>query len=173
MSAAGEFLPLNMAVLTVSDTRTEATDTSGQLLAERLASAGHLLAARELVQDDIYLIRAHVSSWIANPDIHVVIITGGTGFSGRDTTPEAIMPLLDKQIEGFGELFRQISYEEIGSSTVQSRALGGLANRTAIFCVPGSTNACATAWDCILVEQLNSQHRPCNFVKLLLHGTHA
>lgn len=173
MSAAGEFLPLNMAVLTVSDTRTQATDTSGQLLAERLTSAGHQLSARELVQDDIYLIRAQVSNWIANPDIQVVIITGGTGFSGRDTTPEAVSPLLDKHIEGFGELFRQISYEEIGSSTVQSRALGGLANLTAIFCVPGSTNACATAWDRILVEQLDSQHRPCNFVKLLLHGNHA
>ncbi|NNF17635.1 MAG: molybdenum cofactor biosynthesis protein B, partial [Gammaproteobacteria bacterium] len=137
---------LTIAVLTVSDTRTLENDTSGDYLVGALQEAGHELAHRLLIKDDVYDIRAVVSEWIASPAIHVVLITGGTGFSGRDSTPEAISPLLDKHVEGFGELFRQVSYTEIGNSTVQSRALAGLANRTLIVCMPGSTNACKTAW---------------------------
>lgn len=162
--ASKEFLPLNMAVLTVSDTRSLDTDTSGQLLIDRLGAAGHTLADRNLIQDDIYQLRAVVSGWIANPDIQVVLITGGTGFTDRDSTPEALSPLFDKAVEGFGELFRQVSYEEIGTSTLQSRAVAGLANRTLVFCMPGSTNACATAWDKILGEQLDARTKPCNFI---------
>ena len=164
MSAEKSFVPLQVAVLTVSDTRTPDTDTSGQYLVEQLQQAGHTLANRVVVKDDIYQIRAQVSAWIASEDVQAVILTGGTGFSGRDSTPEAITPLLDKTIEGFGELFRHISYLEIGTSTLQSRALAGLANRTAIFCVPGSTGACRTAWEGILSSQLDSRHRPCNLV---------
>ncbi len=162
-----EFVPLNIAVLTVSDTRTRENDTSGQALAEGAETAGHRIADRTLIPDDVYLMRAVVSSWIADPGIQVVLITGGTGFTSRDSTPEAITPLLDKQIEGFGELFRSVSYDEIGTSTVQSRALAGLANGTVIFAVPGSTNACKTAWNKIIKEQLDSRHRPCNFVGIL------
>lgn len=158
-----DFFPLNMAVLTVSDTRTRADDKSGDTLVGCLTEAGHRLHDRALVKDDIYQIRAHVSRWIADAETQVVLVTGGTGFSGRDSTPEAVSPLLDKQIEGFGELFRQISFNEIGTSTIQSRALGGLANRTLIFCLPGSTNACKTAWQKILQAQLDSRTRPCNF----------
>ena len=161
------FVPLNIAVLTVSDTRTPETDTSGDTLVERLKNAGHTLVDRDIVRDDIYLLRARVSQWIADVDTQVIILTGGTGFSHRDSTPEAISPLLDKQIEGFGELFRQISYEEIGTSTIQSRALGGLANGTLIFCLPGSTGACRTGWDRIISEQLDARHRPCTFVGTL------
>lgn len=161
---------LNIAVLTLSDTRTLAEDRSGDTLVERLEAAGHQLLDRALIPDDIYQMRAVVSRWIADPEIQVILATGGTGFSGRDSTPEAIRPLLDTEIEGFGELFRQLSWAEIGSSTVQSRALGGLANRTAIFCLPGSTGACRTAWDKILLEQLDSTHKPCNFVGILRHG---
>tara|TARA_R110000764_G_scaffold112761_10_gene199853 strand:+ start:84439 stop:84975 length:537 start_codon:yes stop_codon:yes gene_type:complete len=161
------FTPLSIAVLTVSDTRTIDTDTSGQLLADSLSEAGHHLADRQLQPDDIYQIRAVVSVWIARPDVQVVLITGGTGFTGRDSTPEAITPLLDKMVDGFGELFRHISWQEIGTSTLQSRALAGLANRTLIVCVPGSTNACRTAWTKILQEQLDSRTRPCNFVQHL------
>ncbi|MEJ2417688.1 MAG: molybdenum cofactor biosynthesis protein B [Exilibacterium sp.] len=161
-------IPLNMAVLTISDTRTEATDKSGQWLADALRETGHRLADREIVKDDVYQIRAVISRWIADRGIQVALLTGGTGFAGRDSTPEAVAPLLDKEITGFGELFRHISYHQIGSSTVQSRALGGLANNTVIFCLPGSTNACKTAWDGILREQLDNRHRPCNFVELLL-----
>ncbi len=161
-------IPLNMAVLTISDTRTEATDKSGQWLADVLRETGHRLADREIVKDDVYQIRAVISRWIADRGIQVALLTGGTGFAGRDSTPEAVAPLLDKEITGFGELFRHISYHQIGSSTVQSRALGGLANNTVIFCLPGSTNACKTAWDGILREQLDNRHRPCNFVELLL-----
>ena len=157
------FIPLNAAVLTVSDSRTLDQDTSGQLLVDRLQDAGHQLADRQLCIDDIYQVRAIVSGWIANPEIQVVISTGGTGFSGRDSTPEAIKPLFDKEVEGFGELFRQLSYNEIGTSTVQSRAIGGMANRTLIFCLPGSTGACRTGWEAIIKEQLDSRHRPCNF----------
>ncbi|MES3040377.1 MAG: molybdenum cofactor biosynthesis protein B [Pseudomonadota bacterium] len=164
MSAEKSFVPLQVAVLTVSDTRSLDTDTSGQYLAEQLQQAGHVVAARVIVKDDIYQIRAQVSAWIASDDVQAVILTGGTGFSGRDSTPEAIQPLLDKNIDGFGELFRHISYLEIGTSTLQSRALAGLANRTAIFCVPGSTGACRTAWEGILNSQLDSRHRPCNLV---------
>ena len=158
---------LNCSVLTVSDTRTPQTDTSGDLLANALAEAGHRLVDRQIVKDDIYQIRAVVSRWIAGPEVQVVLITGGTGFSGRDSTPEAIAPLFDKEIIGFGELFRHLSIEQIGSSTVQSRALAGLANKTALFALPGSNNACRTGWDGILKQQLDSRHKPCNFVGLL------
>ncbi len=161
------FVPLNISVLTVSDTRTTETDTSGRYLAQATTEAGHQLGDHTIVKDDIYQIRATLSQWIANPLIHCVLITGGTGFAGRDSTPEAVTPLLDKEILGFGELFRQISFTEIGSSTIQSRCLGGLANRTAIFCLPGSNHACKTAWEGILKQQLDSTHKPCNFVKLL------
>ncbi|MBY4676836.1 molybdenum cofactor biosynthesis protein B [Marinobacterium arenosum] len=166
-AATAELVPLNIAVLTVSDTRTEANDTSGDALVERLQQAGHRLATRTIVKDDVYQMRAVVSAWIADPQVQVIISTGGTGFYQRDSTPEAMAPLFDKQIEGFGELFRQISYREIGSSTIQSRALGGLANGTLIFCLPGSTGACRTGWDKILAEQLDARHRPCNFVEIL------
>ena len=159
---------LKVAVLTVSDTRTEDTDRSGQALVQRLEAAGHQLADKQIVIDDIYRIRAAVSGWIADPEVQVILTTGGTGFTGRDSTPEAVSALLDKRIEGFGELFRQLSYQEIGSSTVQSRCLGGMANHTVVFCLPGSTGACRTAWDGILAEQLDSRHRPCNFANLVI-----
>lgn len=158
------FVALRVAVLTVSDTRSLATDTSGQYLVDQLTDAGHVVTDRAIVIDDIYQIRARISTWIAADDVQTVIITGGTGFSGRDSTPEAVLPLLDKTIDGFGELFRHISYGEIGTSTLQSRALAGLANRTAIFCVPGSTSACRTAWEGILSPQLDNRTRPCNLV---------
>jgi molybdenum cofactor biosynthesis protein B len=159
-----EFIPLNLCVLTVSDTRTIDSDTSGAKLIELANSEGHEIYDRALVIDDIYQIRAVVSKWIADDQANVIIITGGTGFSGRDSTPEAVEPLFDKSVDGFGELFRQVSYEEIGTSTIQSRALSGIANYTLIFCVPGSTNACNTAWCKIIAEQLRSTTRPCNFV---------
>jgi len=158
-----EFVPLNIAVLTLTDTRTFANDTSGQALEDMLTDAGHNIAARELCKDDIYICRAIVSGWIADENVDVVLTTGGTGLTNRDSTPEALAPLFDTGIEGFGELFRQLSYDEIGTSTIQSRALAGLANKTLIFCMPGSTGACRTAWNGILAEQLDSQHRPCNF----------
>ncbi|MDT4811844.1 Molybdenum cofactor biosynthesis protein B [compost metagenome] len=158
------FVPLNIAVLTVSDTRSLETDTSGQLFVDRLTAAGHNLAARVLLKDDLYKIRAQVATWIADDSVQVVLITGGTGFTGRDSTPEAVACLLDKQVDGFGEYFRQISVADIGTSTMQSRALAGLANGTLVCCLPGSTNACRTAWDGILAEQLDNRHRPCNFV---------
>jgi len=159
-----EFKAAKIAVLTVSDTRNEETDTSGGYLAQSLQDAGHLLADKKIVIDDPYKIRAIVSNWIADDNIEAVLITGGTGFTSRDTTPEAVSVLFDKQVEGFGELFRHVSYQEIGSSTIQSRALAGFANQTVIFCMPGSTGACKTAWTKIIVEQLNSQHKPCNFM---------
>jgi molybdenum cofactor biosynthesis protein B len=159
-----EFIPLNISILTLSDSRTFENDTSGQALVDSLKAAGHRLAARELCKDEIYTSRAIVSAWIADPGIDVIISTGGTGLTKRDSTPEALKPLFDQHIEGFGELFRQLSYEEIGSSTVQSRALAGLANQTLVFCLPGSTGACRTGWNRILKEQLDSSHRPCNFV---------
>lgn len=162
------FVPLNIAVLTVSDTRSLATDTSGQLFVDRLTAAGHHLAERVLLKDDLYKIRAQVAHWIAEDQVQVVLITGGTGFTGRDSTPEAVTCLLDKQVDGFGELFRQISHADIGTSTIQSRALAGMANGTLVCCLPGSTNACRTAWDGILAEQLDARHRPCNFVSHLL-----
>lgn len=163
------FVPLNIAVLTVSDTRTEEDDGSGRLLVERVQQAGHKLAEKKISKDDIYRIRAIVSNWIAEPDIHAILITGGTGFTLRDSTPEAVKPLLDKEIEGFGELFRQISVRDIGTSTIQSRALGGFANHTVLFCMPGSTNACATAWDELIRLQLDSETSPCNFVGVLIN----
>ncbi|MGH1540451.1 MAG: molybdenum cofactor biosynthesis protein B [Arenicella sp.] len=162
--ANSDFTPLNIAVLTVSDTRTLETDTSGSFLVEALQAEGHKLADRKLLLDDTYQIRACVSNWIADADINVVISTGGTGFTPRDVTPEALSPLFDKPIDGFGELFRQISYTEIGTSTVQSRCLAGIANRTIIACLPGSTGACKTGWTGILQQQLDNRHRPCNFV---------
>ncbi|MBF7052390.1 molybdenum cofactor biosynthesis protein B [Halomonas sp. KAO] len=165
---AEPMIPLTVAVLTVSDTRTEESDRSGQALVERLERTGHRLADKHIVRDDIYQIRAVVAAWIADPDIQVVLTTGGTGFTGRDSTPEAVSVLMDKRIEGFGELFRQLSWQEIGSSTVQSRCLAGLANGTVIFCLPGSTGACRTAWDGILAEQLDSRHKPCNFANLVI-----
>lgn len=167
MSAAREFRPLRLAILTISDTRTLENDTSGDTLVQRLTQAGHQLAERALLTDDIYRIRALVSRWIAEPEVEVIITTGGTGLTGRDGTPEAVRPLLDKHIDGFGELFRMLSYQEIGSSTMESRALAGVANGTIIFCVPGSTGACRTAWDRIIVEQLDARHGPCNLVQLL------
>jgi len=166
-SEAQEQVALGVAVLTVSDTRSSADDSSGDYLAKAALEAGHQLRDRDLVPDDIYRIRAVLSQWIADPGVQVVLITGGTGFAGRDSTPEAVAVLFDKHIEGFGELFRSLSYEEIGTSTVQSRALAGLANRTAIFCLPGSTGACRTGWSRILRDQLDSRNRPCNFVAVL------
>jgi molybdopterin adenylyltransferase len=171
MHGTADFKPLNIAVLTLSDTRTLATDTSGDALVELLTQAGHHLVARELCADNVYQMRAIVSGWIADAGIHVVITTGGTGFTHRDSTPEALIPLFDKNIEGFGELFRQRSVEEVGSSTVQSRCCAGLANKTLVFCLPGSTGACRTAWNRILQEQLDSRHRPCNFVAITALGS--
>ena len=156
---------LKIAVLTISDSRCFQTDSSGSWLQEAIENDGHELVDRKIVVDDIYQMRAIVSSWIAEDDIEVVITTGGTGFTGRDSTPEALAPIFDKHIEGFGELFRQLSYDEIGTSTVQSRCLAGLANRTAIFCLPGSTGACKTGWNGIIREQLDSTFEPCNFVQ--------
>lgn len=165
--AEKEFIPLNITVLTVSDTRTLENDTSGQYLIEQLVEAGHNCYDRQLVVDCKYGIRALVSGWIADSSTQVVLITGGTGFSDRDVTPEAVEPLFDKAVEGFGELFRQVSYQEIGNSTIQSRCAAGMANNTLIFCVPGSTGACGTAWNSMIRDQLDSRHGPCNFVKHL------
>jgi len=161
------FIPLNIAVLTVSDTRSEADDSSGALLRDQALAAGHRVVAREIVRDDIYQLRAVLSRWIADPQVQVVISTGGTGITGRDSTPEALAPLLDKTLEGFGELFRSVSFAEIGTSTLQSRALAGLANGTFLFCLPGSSGACRTAWEQILEPQLDHRTRPCNFAQLL------
>jgi len=162
-----EFIPVRIAVLTVSDSRTEATDTSGKALVERLVAAGHVLTAKRIVPDNIYSMRAEVSRWIADPEINVIITTGGTGITGRDSTPEAIRPLLDKELEGIGELFRWLSYRDIKTSTVASRALGGVANATFIFCLPGSTGACRTGWDELIEPQLDYRNSPCNVVELL------
>ena len=158
---------LKCSVLTISDSRTLKEDTSGALLEEMLKADGHELQSRDLVRDDIYQIRARVSSWIADDAVQVIITTGGTGFTGRDSTPEALLPLFDKTIDGFGELFRQLSYDEIGASTIQSRCIGGLANATLIFALPGSSNAVKTGWSRILSPQLDVTTRPCNFVELL------
>jgi molybdenum cofactor biosynthesis protein B len=165
--AGREFLPVGIAVLTVSDSRDEQSDKSGHLLADRLQKAGHRLAEKLIVPDDIYLIRAAVSRWIAEPSVQVVITTGGTGVTGRDGTPEAVQPLLDKVLDGFGEMFRSISFRDIGTSTLQSRALAGVANGTYVFCVPGSSGACATAWDELIAAQLDVRTRPCNLVELM------
>lgn len=162
-----EFVPLDISVLTVSDTRTEATDKSGMLLVDRLTAAGHRLADKRIVRDDIFDIRAAVSAWIASPDVDAIICTGGTGITGRDGTPEAVAVLLEKQIDGFGELFRMLSYEEIGTSSLQSRCLAGVANGTYVFCLPGSSSACRTGWDKLISFQLDHRTRPCNLVELI------
>lgn len=162
-----EFTPLNIAVLTISDTRDESNDKSGAVLVEQIFNTGHHVAERTIVPDNIYQIRAIVSQWIVNSNIDVIITTGGTGVTGRDGTPEAITPLLDKTLEGFGEVFRFISFNEIKTSTIQSRAIAGVANGTYIFCLPGSANACQTAWNNLIQAQLDSRTRPCNLVQLM------
>ncbi|TFH87725.1 molybdenum cofactor biosynthesis protein B [Billgrantia azerbaijanica] len=169
--ADASFAPLGIAVLTVSDTRGFDRDGSGDLLSERLSEAGHALVERRIVPDDVYRIRAVVSKWVVRDDIHVILVNGGTGFTPRDTTPEALTPLFDKAVEGYGELFRHLSLATIGTSTIQSRAVAGVANRTLIFAMPGSPKACATAWDGILAEQLDARTRPCNFVAMVLPDT--
>ena len=161
------FLPLRISVLVVSDTRTEETDTSGKIFTERLTEEGHSLAEKCIVPDDIYQIRAVLSRWIVDPAVDIILTTGGTGLTGRDGTPEAVIPLFDKVIEGFGEMFRQISYDEISTSTIQSRVTAGVANGTYIFCLPGSSGACRTGWDKILSTQLDIRSRPCNFAEML------
>jgi len=158
---------MNVAVLTTSDSRTEETDTSGKALVEHLTEAGHKLYEQIILRDDVYELRATVSRWIADKNVDVVLVTGGTGMTGRDITPEALLPLFDKNIEGFGELFRWISYQEIKTSTIQSRAIAGIANGTLIFCMPGSTGACNTAWNSILKDQLDIRNGPCNFAEQL------
>lgn len=167
MPAERDFIPLNIAVLTVSDSRTLEDDTSGQVLVQRIEDAGHRLAARQIVKDDIYHIRAVVSHWIADEHVQVVISTGGTGLTGRDGTPEAFRPLFDKEIEGFGEMFRKISWDLIGTSTMQSRATAGVANGTYMFVLPGSSGACRDGWDNLIKAQLDYRTRPCNMVELM------
>ena len=167
MASNREFISLSIAVLTISDTRTMAEDTSGQVLEDRLKEEGHKLADRKIAPDDIYQIRAVTSAWIADPKVDVIITTGGTGVTGRDGTPEAMSVLLDKEIEGFGELFRMISWEEIRTSSIQSRALAGVANGTYIFCLPGSSGACRTGWDNLIKEQLDHRTSPCNLAMLI------
>ena len=162
-----EFKPLDIAVLVVSDSRTEKTDKSGKLLARRLEQAGHRLYEKSIVADDIYQIRGLVSRWCAAADVDAILTTGGTGVTGRDGTPEAVSVLFDKEIEGFGELFRYLSYQEIGTSSLQSRAVAGVAGGTYIFSLPGSSGACATAWDKIISHQLDYRTRPCNLVELM------
>ncbi|QNP39890.1 molybdenum cofactor biosynthesis protein B [Lysobacter solisilvae (ex Woo and Kim 2020)] len=166
MTAERDFLPLRLCVLTVSDTRTSAEDTSGDYLVAALTDAGHALADRALLRDDRYQLRARVSQWIADASIDGILVTGGTGFTGRDSTPEALLPLLDKEMPGFGELFRALSFAEIGTSTLQSRAFAGLANGTFLFALPGSTSACRTAWEKIIHAQLDARTRPCNLATL-------
>ena len=166
MSAAIEFVPLSLCVLTVSDSRTPENDTSGDYLAEALQAEGHRLHARALLPDDKYRLRAQVSAWIADAAVDGILLTGGTGFTGRDSTPEALLPLLDKQMPGFGELFRTLSFEEIGTSTLQSRAFAGLANATFVFALPGSTSACRTGWEQIIRAQLDARTKPCNLANL-------
>jgi len=162
-----DFIPLKSVILTVSDSRTEADDKSGGRLRDQVEDAGHQVVAKEIVPDDVYQMRAVFSRWIADLQVQVVLATGGTGITGRDSTPEAVAPLLDKRIEGFGELFRALSYEEIGPATIQSRTMAGLANGTFIFCLPGSSGACRTAWDKILRPQLDHRTKPCNFAQLI------
>lgn len=166
-SNARQFIPLKIAIMVVSDSRTEETDTSGKALVDRLTKAGHYCADKAIIADDIYLIRAKLSNWIADPDINAIITTGGTGVTGRDGTPEAVQPLLDKELTGFGEVFRNLSYDEIGTSTIQSRAIAGVANGHYIFCVPGSSGACRTAWDKLISAQLDYRTRPCNLVEVM------
>jgi molybdenum cofactor biosynthesis protein B len=167
MSAKDVFVPLSLCVLTVSDTRTADNDTSGDYLCAALSEAGHTLHARAISRDDKYALRAIVSNWIAAAGVHGILVTGGTGFTGRDSTPEALRPLLDKEMPGFGEMFRVLSFEEIGTSTLQSRAFAGLANDKFIFCLPGSTSACRTAWEKLLRAQLDARTRPCNLAGLM------
>ena len=162
-----QFVPLKFAVLTISDTRSLKDDKSGALLVQRIVAAGHLVSERSLVPDDVQAIRARVKAWIADPLIDVIITTGGTGFTGRDVTPEAVRPLFEKEIEGFSALFHMLSYQTVGTSTVQSRACGGLAGGTYIFCVPGSPGACTDAWNGILKAQLDNRHRPCSFIEIM------
>lgn len=162
--ALSEFQALRIAVLTISDTRTLATDGSGQTLVDGLQAAGHILHDRALVPDDIWQIRARLCAWVADPQVQVVLLTGGTGFTARDNTPQAVAPLLEKHVDGFGELFRQVSLEQIGTSTIQSRALAGLSNGTLVCCLPGSPGACHTGWEAILHKQLDCRTTPCNFV---------
>lgn len=161
------FIPTTIAVLTVSNSRTQDDDKSGNLLVERLKNSGHRLFAKKIVRDDIFEVRAAVSTWIAEPEVQVVLTTGGTGVTGHDGTPEAVQPLLEKIIDGFGEIFRYLSYDEIGTSSLQSRALAGVANGTYVFCLPGSSGACRTAWDKLLQHQLDYRTRPCNLVELM------
>jgi len=167
MSSNREFISLNLAVLTISDSRTEADDTSGKTLVERAQDAGHQVKDKRIVADDIYQIRAAISDWFASPEIHAIVTTGGTGVTGRDGTPEAVKPLLDKEIEGFGEMFRMISYDEIKTSALQSRAIAGVANGTYIFCLPGSSGACRTGWDSIIKDQIDHRTSPCNLAMLI------
>jgi molybdenum cofactor biosynthesis protein B len=167
MDSDKPFIPLNIAVLVVSDSRTEADDVSGKVLVERVTEAGHKVFAKTIVTDDIYQIRAVVSAWIADANVHAVISTGGTGVTGRDGTPEAVQPLLDKTLDGFGEVFRMLSYQDIKTSTIQSRAIAGVANATYVFCLPGSSGACRTAWDSLIKDQLDHRTRPCNLVQLI------
>ncbi|HJU40713.1 MAG TPA: molybdenum cofactor biosynthesis protein B [Tahibacter sp.] len=167
MTAATDFRPLTLCVLTVSDTRTPDNDTSGDYLVKSLTDAGHRLHERRIARDDKYRIRAIVADWIADEAVHGVIVTGGTGFTGRDSTPEAIEPLLDKLMPGFGELFRAVSFDEIGTSTLQSRAFAGLSNNSFVFCLPGSTSACRTAWEKIVRAQLDARTGPCNLAGLM------
>ena len=167
MNTNRKFIPLNIAVLVVSDSRTDADDVSGKVLVERLQEAGHQLVEKKIVPDNIYQIRAAVSKWIADDTINAVISTGGTGVTGRDGTPEALAPLMDKVLDGFGETFRMISYQDIKTSTIQSRAIAGVANATYIFCLPGSSGACRTAWDDLIREQLDHRTGPCNLVQLM------
>lgn len=167
MSNEREFIPLNISVLIVSDSRTDKTDKSGKLLVERLQGAGHLLYKKQIVRDELSQIQPVISEWLADESINAILSTGGTGVTGRDGTPEAVRPLFEKEILGFGEMFRAISYEEIGTSSLQSRATAGVANGTYIFCLPGSSGACATAWDKIISQQLDYRTRPCNLVELM------
>lgn len=162
-----QLIPVNIAVLTASDTRTEAEDKSGKALVERLTAAGHHLADKQITRDDVYQIRSVVSNWIANPEIQVILTTGGTGVSGRDGSPEAVTPLLDKKLDGFGEMFRVLSYDDIGTSTLQSRTLAGVANGTYVFVLPGSTGACKLAWEKLISFQLDYRTRPCNLVEMM------
>ncbi|MGR8979661.1 MAG: molybdenum cofactor biosynthesis protein B [Gammaproteobacteria bacterium] len=162
-----DFIALNIAVLVISDTRTDADDVSGKTLVERISNAGHRVAEKTIVPDNIYQIRAVISDWIARDDINAVITTGGTGVTGRDGTPEAVAPLLDKTLDGFGEIFRMMSYQDIKTSTIQSRAIAGVANGTYLFCLPGSSGACRTAWDLLIKDQLDHRTQPCNLVQLM------
>lgn len=167
MNSIIQFVPLNIAVLTISDSRTEIDDISGKTLVERIEKSGHQVYTKKIVADDIYQIRAVISNWIVENDINAVVTTGGTGVTGRDGTPEAVLPLLDKVLDGFGEVFRMLSYQDIKTSTIQSRSISGVANGTYIFCLPGSSSACRTAWDVLIKEQLDSRTKPCNLVQLM------